>query len=79
MIHSDEGLHFTSRERWLFLSQHNLDVGKGRQGNGHDNAITESFFTLFKRDHFRRRICLTCEAARQDVFDYIEMFYNTKR
>ena len=39
----------------------------------------ESFFQLLKRERIRRRTYLTREAARQDVFDYIEMFYNPKR
>jgi putative transposase len=42
-------------------------------------AVAESFFQLLKRERIRRRTYLTREAARQDVFDYIEMFYNPKR
>lgn len=45
----------------------------------HDNAVAESFFQLLKRERIRRHTYLTREAARQDVFDYIEMFYNPKR
>lgn len=50
-----------------------------RRGNCHDNAVAESFFQLLKRERIRRRTYLTREAARQEVFDYIEMFYNPKR
>lgn len=50
-----------------------------RRGNCHDNAVAESFFQLLKRERIRRRTYATREAARQDVFDYIEMFYNPKR
>jgi putative transposase len=50
-----------------------------RRGNCHDNAIAESFFQLLKRERIRRRIYNTREEARQDVFDYIELFYNPKR
>jgi putative transposase len=32
-----------------------------------------------KRERIRRRTYQTREAARQDVFKYIEMFYNPKR
>ena len=38
-----------------------------------------SFFNLLKRERIRRRTYRTREEARQDVFDYIEMFYNPKR
>ena len=37
------------------------------------------FFLLLKRERIRRRTYLTREAARQDVFDYIEMFYSPTR
>ena len=50
-----------------------------RRGNCHDNAVAESFFQLLKRERIRRKIYLTRELARSDVFDYIEMFYNPKR
>ncbi len=43
------------------------------------NAVAESFFQLLKRERIRRRTYATREAARQDVFEYIEMFYNPKR
>ena len=79
MIHSDQGSQFTSREWQLFLSQHNLEASMSRRGNCHDNAVAESFFQLLKRERIRRRTYLTREAARQDVFEYIEMFYNPKR
>lgn len=79
MIHSDQGSQFTSREWQLFLSQHNLEASMSRRGNCHDNAVAESFFKLLKRERIRRRTYLTREAARQDVFEYIEMFYNPKR
>jgi len=42
-------------------------------------AVAESFFRLLKRQRIRRRTYLTREAARQDVLEYIEMFYNPKR
>ncbi len=50
-----------------------------RRGNCHDNAVAESFFQLLKRERIRRRTYPTREAARQDVFEYIELFYNPKR
>jgi putative transposase len=34
---------------------------------------------LLKRERIRRRTYKTREQARQDVFDYIEMFYNPIR
>jgi putative transposase len=41
--------------------------------------VAESFFQLIKRERIRRKIYATRAAARADVFNYIEMFYNPKR
>ena len=49
------------------------------RGDCHDNAVVESFFNLLKRERIRRRVYKTRLEARQDVFHYIEMFYNLKR
>ncbi len=79
MIHSDQGSQFTSIEWASFLKQHNLEHSMSRRGNCHDNAVAESFFNLLKRERIRRRVYKTRADAKQDVFDYIEMFYNPKR
>ena len=50
-----------------------------RRGNCHDNAVAESFFQQLKRERIKRKIYTTRQDARDDVFDYIEMFYNSKR
>lgn len=50
-----------------------------RRGNCHDNAVAESFFQLLKRERIKKRIYGTRDEARSDIFDYIEMFYNSKR
>lgn len=46
-----------------------------RRGNCHDNAVAESFFQLLKRERIRRKTYADREEARQDVFNYMEMFY----
>jgi putative transposase len=79
LIHSDQGSQFTSMDWASFLKHHNLEHSMSRRGNCHDNAVAESFFNLLKRERIRRRTYKTRDEARQDVFDYIEMFYNPKR
>ncbi len=79
LIHSDQGSQFTSMDWASFLRAHNLEHSMSRRGNCHDNAVAESFFNLLKRERIRRRTYKTRAEARQDVFDYIEMFYNPKR
>ncbi|MBW3097187.1 IS3 family transposase [Pseudohoeflea coraliihabitans] len=79
LIHSDQGSQFTSMDWTSFLRAHNLQHSMSRRGNCHNNAVAESFFNLLKRERIRRRTYKTRAEARQDVFDYIEMFYNPKR
>ncbi len=49
------------------------------RGNCHDNAVAEIFYQLLKRERIKKKIYGTREEARSDIFDYIEMFYNSKR
>ena len=79
LIHSDQGSQFTSMDWAAFIRAHNLEHSMSRRGNCHDNAVAESFFSSLKRERIRRRTYKTREEARQDVFDYIEMFYNPVR
>ncbi|MEQ6250535.1 IS3 family transposase [Sulfitobacter sp. HNIBRBA3233] len=79
LIHSEQGSQFTSMDWAAFRQAHYLEHSMSRRGNCHDNAVAESFFNLLKRERIRRRTYRTREEARQDVFDYIEMFYNSKR
>jgi putative transposase len=78
-VHSDQGSQFSIYDWQDFLKAHNLRASMSRRGNCHDNAVAESFFQLLKRERIRRKIYNSREEARQDVFDYIEMFYNPKR
>ena len=78
-VHSDQGSQYSSREWQSFLGQHGLEPSMSRRGNCHDNAVAESFFQLLKRERIRRRTYPTRDAARQDVFEYIELFYNPIR
>ncbi|MCA0422945.1 MAG: IS3 family transposase [Proteobacteria bacterium] len=79
LVHSGQGSQFTSMDWASFLKHHNLEPSMSRRGNCHDNAVAESFFNLLKRERIRRRVYRTRAEARQDVFDYIEMFYNPTR
>ena len=63
----------------IFLKSHNLTQNMSCSGNCHDNAVAESFFQSLKREIIRRKVYLTRDEGKADVFDYIEMFYNPKR
>jgi len=50
-----------------------------RSGNVWDNAAIESFFSSLKTERIARKIYRTKNAAKADVFNCIERFYNTNR
>ncbi|HFU8291838.1 TPA: IS3 family transposase [Escherichia coli] len=79
LVHSYQGSQYTSHEWQSFLKSHGLEGSMSRRGNCHDNAVAESFFQLLKPERIKKKIYGTREEARSDIFDYIEMFYNSKR
>lgn len=79
IIHSDQGSQYTSSDWQNFLKTHNLICSMSRRGNCYDNAVAESFFQLLKRERIKKKIYKNREAAKTDIFNYIEMFYNSKR
>lgn len=50
-----------------------------RKGNCYDNATMESFFGTLKTERVFLEEYSTLEELRGSLFNYIEMFYNTKR
>lgn len=79
LVHSDQGSQFSGYNWQDFLRDHRLKASMSRRGNCHDNAVAESFFQLLRFDRVRRKTYAVRKEARQDVFDYIEMFYNPRR
>jgi putative transposase len=79
IIHSDQGSQYGSDDWIRFCRDHKLLPSMSRRGNCYDNAVAESFFSSLKKERIRRRIYLTRDEARSDVFDYMEVFYNRNR
>ncbi len=50
-----------------------------RKGNCYDNACAETFFSTIKCELLYHKKYKTREEARQDIFWYIEVFYNRQR
>ena len=48
-------------------------------GNVWDNAVMERFFSTLKTERTARKHYATRDAARADVFDFLERFYNPIR
>ena len=79
IVHTDQGSQYTSSRYQSTLRQVGAQSSMSRKGNPYDNAMMESFYKTLKRElindaHFETR----AEAA-QEIFKYIETYYNTKR
>jgi putative transposase len=77
--HSDQGSQYTSEQFQRLLAGHGITCSMSRSGNVWDNSAMESFFSSLKTERTARKTYRTRDAARADVFDYIERFYNPKR
>jgi putative transposase len=77
--HSDQGSQYTSEEFQRQLEALGVTCSMSRAGNCWDNAVMESFFSTMKIERCHRTHYATREAARADIFDYIERFYNPIR
>jgi putative transposase len=77
--HSDQGSQYTSQHFQELLADNGIVCSMSRSSNVWDNAAMESFFSSLKTERIRGKTYRTRDAARADVFDYIERFYNTVR
>jgi len=77
--HSDRGSQYTSEQFQRLMTDHGVTCSMSRSGNVWDNAAMESFFSSLKTERTARKTYRTRDAARADVFDYIERFYNGQR
>lgn len=50
-----------------------------RKGDCWDNAVTEIFFGLLKNEMAHHEQFATRQEAKDQLFDYIEVFYNRRR
>lgn len=79
MHHSDRGSQYTSEQFQRLMAEHGVACSMSRAGNCWDNAATESFFSSLKIERIARKTYRTRDAAKADVFDYIECWYNPRR
>lgn len=80
LVHSDRGCQYTSRDHRRVLDSLGLVTSMSRRGNCWDNAVAESFFATLETeliDLFRHS--WTRDQAGQEIFRYIESYYNRLR
>lgn len=77
--HSDRGSQYASGDFQKMLSKRGIQCSMSRHGNCWDNAPVESFFGTLKQEMVNRCCFATRDVARQEVFEYIEVWYNRQR
>jgi transposase InsO family protein len=77
--HSDRGTQYASGEYREKLQQYHMRASMSRKGNCYDNACIESFHSVLKKEFVYCTKFRTKVQAQQEMFEYIEMFYNRKR
>jgi putative transposase len=79
IVHSDQGSTYASNSYQQLLKDHNLVCSMSRKGECLDNAVAESFFGTLKTEWVDDQDYLTHDQAKQDLFEYIDVFYNRQR
>lgn len=77
--HSDRGSQYTAHGFRRRLHAHDVVESNSRKGNVWDNAAMESFFSSLEMELLRNKRFHSKAEAIQEVFIYIEVFYNRQR
>ena len=77
--HSDRGSQYACQACQHLLKEHDIRCSMSRKGECLDNAVAERFFGSLKGERTALQHYATRQEARDDVIDYIEMFYNSTR
>lgn len=78
IFHSDRGSQYTSEKYRCLLANYQMQASMSRKGDCWDNAPVESFFSTLKKEAYLSST-MSASEIRQEIFDYIEVFYNRQR
>lgn len=79
IVHSDRGSEFANARFHQRAAEAHLGLSMSSTGNCYDNASAESLFATVKLEAIRGQIFASRREARQEIFDFIEVFYNQQR
>lgn len=79
IVHSDRGGQYAGGEFRKQLVKRNIQQSMSRADDPYDNASMESFFSRLKAELLENGMFEDLEDARTELFEYIEMYYNTER
>jgi transposase InsO family protein len=77
--HSDRGSQYASGDFQTLLNKYGIRCSMSRKGDCWDNAPVESFFGTLKQELIFHQRYYARAHAKQNIFEYIERFYNRKR
>jgi putative transposase len=77
--HSDRGSQYAAGDYRKILQAATITQSMSRKGNRWDNAPMESFFGTLKTERVHQGDYPDRDAARRDLFAYIEGYYNRRR
>lgn len=79
LFHSDRGVQYASHSFRKELKKHSVIQSMSRKGNCWDNAVAENFFKILKSELVNHISYQSILHAKNDVFEFIEIWYNRKR
>lgn len=79
IFHNDRGSQYTAHDTQALINNFGWQQSYSRVGKPGDNAWSESFFANMKKEIIHWNHFSTREEARQEIFTYIETYYNRQR
>ena len=79
IIHSDRGSQYCSHDYQKLLAKNGFICSMSKRGDCYDNACMESWNHSLKVEAIHGERFVTRAAAKNHVFEYIDIYYNRKR
>lgn len=79
LFHSDRGVQYASHEFRKEIKKYAGLQSMSRKGNCWDNAVAENFFKILKSEMVDHVIYQSVLHAKNDVFEFVEIWYNRQR
>jgi transposase InsO family protein len=79
IVHTDRGSQYCSKSFAAIVKKYGALQSMRPKGNCWDNAVAKSFFATFKKQTIFGKPIVTRNQMRQQVFEFIEIYYNRVR
>lgn len=79
ILHSDQGVQFTSKDFNNFCERHHVQQSMSHAGCPYDNAPMERFYNTLKNEYFNLRKFKDVESLNNGIYQFIYGKYNRKR